>query len=237
MRTFKNLSITVQATVLFVALVSIYLLGVAAALAANKDRPAYFLPEERKIIYEYYHRGSSSRVCHRDWPRKVSCHRAYRSTWTKWEAPARIAETVRASSTGSGSSASAVTRVLGKSHSSGTCRSDRPAHSANIRHHRKCDWASDGKLDISLPGVQLLPFTVQVPNAFVSRRQHDQPLRRQSPLETGGVGATVGGANTDAFPYMRWPIRGCFVGVRARRILSVTFKKVFVVVAGADDYS
>jgi hypothetical protein len=61
MRTFKNSSITVQATVLFVALVSIYLLGVAAALAANKDRPAYFLPEERKIIYEYYHRGSPSK--------------------------------------------------------------------------------------------------------------------------------------------------------------------------------
>jgi hypothetical protein len=61
MRTFKNSSITVQATVLFVALVSIYFLEVAMALGANKDRPAYFLPEERKIIYEYYHRGSPSK--------------------------------------------------------------------------------------------------------------------------------------------------------------------------------
>ncbi len=61
MRTFKNSSITAQATVLFVGFVSIYLLGVAAALALNKDRPAHFLPEERKIIYEYYHRGSPSK--------------------------------------------------------------------------------------------------------------------------------------------------------------------------------
>jgi hypothetical protein len=61
MRTFKNSSITIQATLLFVAFVCIYLLGVVTALAANKDRPAYFLPEERKIIYEYYHRGSPSK--------------------------------------------------------------------------------------------------------------------------------------------------------------------------------
>jgi hypothetical protein len=61
MRTFKNSSITIQATVSFVTFASIYLLGVAAALGANKDRPAYFLPEERKIIYEYYHRSSPSK--------------------------------------------------------------------------------------------------------------------------------------------------------------------------------
>jgi hypothetical protein len=61
MKTFKNSSITMQATLLFVAFVGIYLLGVAAALALNKDHPAYFLQEERKIIYEYYHRGSQSK--------------------------------------------------------------------------------------------------------------------------------------------------------------------------------
>ena len=61
METSKNSTITIQATLLFVAFVCIYLLGVAVALAANKDRPAYFLPEERKIIYEYYHRGSPSK--------------------------------------------------------------------------------------------------------------------------------------------------------------------------------
>lgn len=33
----------------------------AAALALNKDRPAYFIPEERKIIYEYYHRSPPSK--------------------------------------------------------------------------------------------------------------------------------------------------------------------------------
>ena len=58
MNSFKDFKNAVQATFLFVAFVSIYLLGVAAALALDKDRPAYFLPEERKIIYEYYHRGS-----------------------------------------------------------------------------------------------------------------------------------------------------------------------------------
>jgi hypothetical protein len=61
MKTFKNLSITVQATVLFVAFIGIYLLGVAAALALNKDHPAHFLPGERQIIYEYYHRSSPSK--------------------------------------------------------------------------------------------------------------------------------------------------------------------------------
>ena len=35
--------------------------NIAAALALNKDRPAYFLPEERKIIYEYYHRSPASK--------------------------------------------------------------------------------------------------------------------------------------------------------------------------------
>ena len=61
MKTFKNSSIAMQAALLFVAFVCLYLLGVAAALALNKDRPAYFLPEERKIIYEYYHRSSPSK--------------------------------------------------------------------------------------------------------------------------------------------------------------------------------
>jgi hypothetical protein len=61
MKTFKNSEITMRATLLFVAFLCIYLLGVAAALALDKDRPAHFLPEERKIIYEYYHRGSPSK--------------------------------------------------------------------------------------------------------------------------------------------------------------------------------
>ena len=61
MRTFKNSSITRQATRLFVAFVGIYLLDCTAALAFNKDHPAHFLPEERKIIYDYYHRSSASK--------------------------------------------------------------------------------------------------------------------------------------------------------------------------------
>jgi hypothetical protein len=50
-----------RATLLFVAFLCNCLLGVAAALALDKDRAAHFLPEERKIIYEYYHRGSPSK--------------------------------------------------------------------------------------------------------------------------------------------------------------------------------
>jgi hypothetical protein len=61
MKTFKNLSITAQATILFIGVASIYLLCVAAAWALNKDRPAHFLPEERKIIYQYYHRSSTAK--------------------------------------------------------------------------------------------------------------------------------------------------------------------------------
>ena len=58
MTRLKNAHYIVQTAVLFVALVSIYLLEVTAALALNRDHPAHFLPEERKIIYEYYHRSS-----------------------------------------------------------------------------------------------------------------------------------------------------------------------------------
>ena len=61
MKTSKNSGNALQASVLFLGFVTIYLLGVAAALALNKDHPAHFLPEERKIIYEYYHRGSPSK--------------------------------------------------------------------------------------------------------------------------------------------------------------------------------
>ena len=61
MKIFKNSLITMQATLLFMAFLWIHLFGVAAAFALDKDRPAHFLPEERKIIYEYYHRGSPSK--------------------------------------------------------------------------------------------------------------------------------------------------------------------------------
>jgi hypothetical protein len=38
------------------------LVTAAPATALNeKNRPAYFLPEERRIIYEYYHKGTATR--------------------------------------------------------------------------------------------------------------------------------------------------------------------------------
>src|SRR5262249_678727 len=58
MTTLKNSNPIMLTAVLFAALVSIYLLEVTAALALDRDHPAYFLPDERKIIYEYYHRSS-----------------------------------------------------------------------------------------------------------------------------------------------------------------------------------
>ena len=45
----------------FLALAAVSLFGVGSAIAFDKDRPAYFLPEERKIIYEYYHQGAPTR--------------------------------------------------------------------------------------------------------------------------------------------------------------------------------
>jgi hypothetical protein len=57
----KNSSIAIHATLWIVAFACITLMGVAGALAVNKDHPARFLPEERKIIYEYYHRSSPSK--------------------------------------------------------------------------------------------------------------------------------------------------------------------------------
>jgi hypothetical protein len=63
MKTLENPSTAqrAQAALLFVGFVTLYLLGVASALALNKDRPPYFLPEERKVIYEYYHRSVPSK--------------------------------------------------------------------------------------------------------------------------------------------------------------------------------
>jgi len=43
-----------------VAVISLF--GVAAAMALdNRDRPAHFLPEERRIIEQYYHRSAPSK--------------------------------------------------------------------------------------------------------------------------------------------------------------------------------
>ena len=39
----------------------VLLLGASWAMAQSRDRPAHFLPEERKIIYEYYHQGAPTR--------------------------------------------------------------------------------------------------------------------------------------------------------------------------------
>ena len=58
MTTLKISNPIMLTAVLFAALVSIYLLEVAAALALDRDHPAYFLPDERKIISEYYHRSA-----------------------------------------------------------------------------------------------------------------------------------------------------------------------------------
>jgi hypothetical protein len=46
----------------FVALATVSLLGVGSAIAfAKDDRPAYFLPEERRIIENYYRSGGPSK--------------------------------------------------------------------------------------------------------------------------------------------------------------------------------
>src|SRR5499426_4381078 len=43
----------------FVLAVSLF--GVGSAIAFDKDRPAYFLPEERRIIENYYRSGGPSK--------------------------------------------------------------------------------------------------------------------------------------------------------------------------------
>jgi hypothetical protein len=53
-------NMTKKIVVLF-SFVVVSLLGASWAMAQSKDRPAYFLPEERKIIYEYYHQGAPTR--------------------------------------------------------------------------------------------------------------------------------------------------------------------------------
>ncbi len=45
----------------FLALAAVSLFGVGSAIAFAKDRPAYFLPEERRIIEEYYRSSGSSK--------------------------------------------------------------------------------------------------------------------------------------------------------------------------------
>src|SRR5215475_6392459 len=56
-------SIVLRATteqLFFFVLAAVYLLGVGSAIAFDKDRPAYFLPEERRIIENYYRSRSPS---------------------------------------------------------------------------------------------------------------------------------------------------------------------------------
>ena len=45
----------------FLALAVISLLGVGSTIAFAKDRPAYFLPEERRIIEDYYRSSGPSK--------------------------------------------------------------------------------------------------------------------------------------------------------------------------------
>ena len=45
----------------FFALAAVSLFGVGSAIAFAKDRPAYFLPEERRIIENYYRSGGPSK--------------------------------------------------------------------------------------------------------------------------------------------------------------------------------
>jgi hypothetical protein len=45
----------------FLVLVAVSLVGVGSTIALAKDRPAYFLPEERRIIENYYRSGGPSK--------------------------------------------------------------------------------------------------------------------------------------------------------------------------------
>jgi hypothetical protein len=45
----------------FFALTAVSLFGVGSTIVLAKDRPAYFLPEERRIIENYYRSGGPSR--------------------------------------------------------------------------------------------------------------------------------------------------------------------------------
>ncbi len=46
-----------RATVFALAFAVVSLLGVSNAFGLSKERPDRFLPEERRIIYEYYHKS------------------------------------------------------------------------------------------------------------------------------------------------------------------------------------
>jgi len=45
----------------FLALAAVSLFGVGSAIAFDRDRPAYFLPEERRIIENYYRSSGPSK--------------------------------------------------------------------------------------------------------------------------------------------------------------------------------
>src|SRR5262245_47031145 len=45
----------------FFVLAAVYLFGVGSVIAFDKDRPAYFLPEERRIIENYYRSSGPSK--------------------------------------------------------------------------------------------------------------------------------------------------------------------------------
>jgi hypothetical protein len=58
-----NLSVLPRATrrLSLLVLAAVSLLGVESTMALDKDRPAHFLPEERRLIENYYRSGGSSK--------------------------------------------------------------------------------------------------------------------------------------------------------------------------------
>ena len=63
----------------FFALAAVSLFGVGSAIAFAKDRPAYFLPEERRIIENYYR---SSRGPSKGFAARFSETRRKASSWS-----------------------------------------------------------------------------------------------------------------------------------------------------------
>jgi hypothetical protein len=61
MKAAKSIALRAREQLLSYALAAVYLFGAGSAIALAKDRPAYFLPEERRIIENYYRSGGPSK--------------------------------------------------------------------------------------------------------------------------------------------------------------------------------
>ena len=115
----------------------VLLLDASWAMAQSKDRPAQFLPEERKIIYEYYHQGAPTRGLPPGLAKRGGKlpPGLQKQLGQEWPAPSGVAEALGARACRFRSSPSDTSGILGESDLGARRYTHRSTDQPNTRHH------------------------------------------------------------------------------------------------------